>query len=149
AARFGGDPERIVLAGESAGANLVTSLAIAAAWRRPEPFARAVYDSGIQLRAVLPACGMLQASDGARFARKRRLPFFIADRITEVSTGYLAGADASRQGGLELADPVVVLEKATGAQERPLPPMFTFVGTKDPVLDDTRRLHAALTKLGT
>src|SRR3954462_1779201 len=32
AARYGGDPGRIVLAGESAGANLVTSLAIAASW---------------------------------------------------------------------------------------------------------------------
>ncbi len=147
AARFGGDPERIVLAGESAGANLVTSLAIAMSWRREEPFARALFDSGIHVRAVVPACGMLQASDGGRFARRRRLPTFISDRITEVSRGYLGRADASRPGGLELADPVVVLENAK-PPERPLPPMFTFVGTKDPVLDDTRRLHAALTKLG-
>src|SRR5215471_9419144 len=63
AERFGGDADRIILAGESAGANLATSLALCASTRRPEPFARAVFDSGVVPRAVLPACGLFQVSD--------------------------------------------------------------------------------------
>jgi acetyl esterase len=144
AARFGGDPARLVLAGESAGANLVTSLAIAAAWRREEPFARAVYDADIRPRAVVPACGLLQVSDCDRFRRRRRLPPYILDRLEEVSESYLGG----RCTDVHLADPLVFLENAPVAG-RPLAPFFTFVGTRDPVLDDTRRLHKALTRLGT
>src|SRR5690606_7801756 len=71
AADHGGDPGRLVLAGESAGANLVTSLAICAAWRRPEPWARAVFDAGVAPRAVLPACGILQVSRAERFLERR------------------------------------------------------------------------------
>src|SRR5690606_5988723 len=42
--RYGGDPTRLVLAGESAGANLVTSLTLACCYRREEPYARRVFD---------------------------------------------------------------------------------------------------------
>jgi acetyl esterase len=147
AARLGGDPARLALAGESAGANLVTSLAIAASTPRPEPWARAVYDAGIRPRAVLPACGILQVSDPGRFVRRKpKMPAYVADRIEEVSDSYLGGARPG-PGGFDLADPLVVLERGAPT-ERPLPPFFTFVGTRDPILDDTRRLHAALQRLG-
>src|SRR5205085_8455187 len=46
-----------------------------------------------------------------------------------------------------LADPLVVLE-GSDLPERPLPPFFAPVGTRDPVLDDTRRLSAALRRHG-
>src|SRR5262249_35146502 len=68
AGRFGGDRTRLVLAGESAGANLVTALTVAATMHRPEPFARDVFETGVVPRAVLPACGLLQVSDPERFA---------------------------------------------------------------------------------
>jgi acetyl esterase len=147
AARYGGDPDRILLAGESAGANLVTSLALATATRRPEPWARAVFDDGIRPLAVLPACGIFQVSDTQRFARRRKMNMFIMDRLREVEGAYLHKV----KGDTDLADPLVVFERAATGKplERPLPPFFTFVGTKDPLLDDTRRLHAALTALGT
>src|SRR5262245_53800702 len=144
AARYGGDPARRALGGESAGATLVTALAVAAAGRRPEPYARAVFDAALQLRAAMPACGILQVSDWERFARRRKLAGYITDRIAEVGIGYLG---RPRDGvPLDLADPLIILEQA-GPPERPLPPFFTFVGTRDPILDDTRRLHAALTRL--
>src|SRR5262249_2103530 len=38
AARWNGDVGRMVLAGESAGANLVTALSVATSYRRPEPW---------------------------------------------------------------------------------------------------------------
>ncbi|MEO5731249.1 MAG: alpha/beta hydrolase, partial [Byssovorax sp.] len=53
AERYGGDPARIFLAGESAGANLITSLAIASSYERPEPWARVVFDLDVRPRAVL------------------------------------------------------------------------------------------------
>jgi acetyl esterase len=40
------------------------------------------------------------------------------------------------------------LLEGTPPLERPLPPVFCFCGTWDPVIDDTRRLAAALEVLG-
>lgn len=147
AERFGGDRSRLVIAGESAGANLSVSLALATAYERPEPFARAVFDAGVRPRAVIPVCGMFQVSDAERFCRRRPLPTLIADRLVEVRDAYLRGADPGAPGGLDLADPLLVLERGE-PPARPLPPFLTAVGTRDPLLDDTRRLKAALDRLG-
>ncbi len=144
---FGGDPARLVLAGESAGANLVTALGVAAAYRREEAHARAVFDAGVTPRAVVAACGMLQVSDAARFARRRSLNPFIRDRVEEVSHAYLGRAELTAPGALDLADPLCVLERGV-APDRPIAPFFAPVGTADPLLDDTRRLRAALDRLG-
>jgi acetyl esterase len=144
AARYGGDPDRLVLAGESAGANLVTALAVTAAYARAEPWARAVWDAGITPRAVLPACGLLQVTDPERFVRRKaKLAPFVQDRLLETSEAYLKAA----KGDLELADPLVLIERGA-APDRPLPPFFVTVGTRDPVLDDSRRLKAALDRIG-
>lgn len=150
AARFGADSGQLVLAGESAGANLVASLTIAACYARPEPHARAVFDTGIVPVAVLPACGMHQVTDARRFTRRKRgLSRFIADRLEEVAEAYL-GAGRGRahvEGEHDLADPVVFFERGL-PPARPLPPFFLPVGTADPILDDTRRLARALRTLG-
>jgi acetyl esterase len=144
APRLGGDLSRFVLAGESAGANLVTSLSIAASYERPEPYARRVFETGLVPRATLPACGIFQVSDVERFGRRRRLPVWLMDRLVEVSHAYLPpGAEHC-----DLADPVVVLERGE-PPARPLPSFFLPCGTKDPLLDDTRRLGRALDRLGT
>jgi acetyl esterase len=144
--RFGGDTGRIVLAGESAGANLVTSLAIALTYERPEPFARQVFETGLVPRAVVPACGVFQVSDLARLKRRKpHMSVFIADRLAEVEAAYLGRGPWPC--GLDLADPVCFLENAP-APARPLPPFFLPVGTKDPLLPDTRRLGEALRGLG-
>lgn len=149
AERYGGDRRRIFLAGESAGANLITSLAIASSYARPEPWARAVFDLDVRPRAVLAACGLLQVSDPGRFLRRKAaLGAFINDRIAEVSSSYLGGVDPGGPGALELADPLLVLERGL-PPDRPLPPFFVTTGTKDPVLDDSRRLKAALDRLET
>jgi len=144
---LGADLSRLVLAGESAGANLVTALAVAACWPRPEPFARAVFESGVVPRAVLPACGILQVSDVERFARRKKLHPFVSDRLREVRDAYLHGFTPSRPEDLDLADPLVLLERGE-PPVRPLPAFFAFVGTADPLLDDTRRLQVAVERLG-
>lgn len=149
--RWGGDASRLVLAGESAGANLVTSMTVAACFERDEPHARAIAATGVVPRAVLPACGILQVSDTARFARRKpHMARVVAERIEEVGEGYLGPLDhPDRRGSaeLELADPLVVLESER-ASRAPLPPFFAPCGTADPLLDDTRRLAAAVRARG-
>jgi acetyl esterase len=147
APRRGGDPRTIVIAGESAGANLVSSLALATCYERSEPWARAVFDTGIVPRAVVPACGILQVTEPERFERNRYIPSMLVDYISGFSTEYLGVEFARPSLEHDLADPLVVLERGE-SPARPLPPFFVPVGTFDPVLDDTRRLGAALTKLG-
>ncbi len=141
---YGGDRDRLILAGESAGANLTASLAIATSYRRPEPWARQIFDLGVRPVAAIPACGILQVTDVDRFRRRRPLSAFLYDRLDEVSRAYL-GSDP--KVSLDLADPLLVLERGE-RPERPLPRFFSFAGTKDVLLDDTRRLHAALGRLG-
>jgi acetyl esterase len=147
AARFGADAGRLVLAGESAGANLVASLAIATSYRRPEPFARAVFDAGVRARAVVAACGIFQVSDPERFARRRPMAPWLNDRILETACGYVRDVPPQHAGGLDLADPLVWLERGV-SPDRPLPPFFLPIGTRDPLLDDSRRMRDALARLG-
>ena len=142
AAEYGADLTRYVVAGESAGANLATALAVATCFRRDEPFAQVAFDTGLRPRALLPMCGMLQVSDSGRFARRRpQLSSFLVDRMNEVAHGYLLPGTADPE--LELADPLRVLE-SDRVPDHAWPPTFAGVGTKDPLLDDTRRLRRAL-----
>lgn len=145
---YGGDPQKLILAGESAGANLVTSLAIATSYERPEPFARALFEDEITLDAVIAACGLHEVDNIDRFQRKE-LPPWLLDRLEEVRTAYLAPALhlANEEGGLDLANPLHILERSE-APARPLPAFFASVGTRDLLLDDTRRLAKALDALG-
>lgn len=146
ASRFGGDPSRVVLAGESAGANLAASLAVTLAYERDEPFAREAYATGVVPRAVVPACGVFQVSDIERLRRRKPgMSSFIADRLAEVESAYL-GADAT-SGPRDLADPLLVFERGD-KPSRPIPPFFLPVGTRDPLLPDTRRMGIALRNLG-
>ncbi len=146
AAHYGGDLERLIFAGESAGANLCLSLALASCYRREESWAREIFALGLVPKVVLAVCGMLQVSAPERFAaRKDKLPKFIDDRIREVSRGYLP--DPGAHPTPSLADPLLVLEEGR-APDRPLPAMFFPCGTKDPILDDTRRAYQAASALG-
>ncbi len=147
AARLGGDPSRLIVAGESAGANLATALVLAATYKRPEPFARAVFDTGVVPAAALPAYGFLQISDPERYSRRYRLSGFTQDRLAEVADAYLHGAQIDPDRGLDLADPLVAFERGE-PPDRPLPPFCVHCGTRDILIDDSRRLEAALGKLG-
>jgi acetyl esterase len=143
AAELGGDLSRVIFAGESAGANLAAGLAISTCYERAEPFAKRAFATGIVPRALVLGCGLLQVSDPGRFARRKRLPRWLRHVLEDIGRGYLGDA----VGPSDLADPLIVLERAS-APVRPLPPCFAFAGTKDPILDDTRRLGPALRRLG-
>lgn len=150
---LGGDPERVAVAGESAGGNLVSALTVAACQRREEAWAREVFDAGLVPRAALPFCGLLEVSRPERFVRRRPIPRWIDGSIRDAAATYLRGYPSSPCVETELADPLRVLETCVAGLpkerhlERPLPPFFAPVGTRDPLLDDTRRLEKALRAL--
>ncbi len=148
AADYGADPERLVVCGESSGANLGVALAVMTSYERPERWAREAFDLGVTPAAVAPICGFLQVSDPLRFARRKKLSSFVKDRLSEAARDYLPTDHRSDAHQPTLADPLCILE-ASRTPERALPPFFSAVGTRDPLLDDTRRLAAALEQLET
>jgi acetyl esterase len=79
-----------------------------------------------------------------RFGRRKRLPQVVLDRMAVIEQSYFG---TQRPEETPLADPLLVLERGP-AFERPWPATFATVGTADLILDDTRRLGAALAKLG-
>jgi acetyl esterase len=144
AEQYGGDTSRLVLAGESAGGNIVSSMAIALSAERPEPWAQSLYATGARPLAVLPACGIFEVSNPERFA-DLRMPKLVRDRLTEVSRGYLPDdIPAERR---TLADPLTWYE-SDAATTRDLPPFFLPVGTGDFLYKDTERMTKALERRG-
>lgn len=146
-ARYGGDPDCMAIAGESAGGNLVTALATATAYRRDEPFARAVYESPVRLRAVVATYGFLDLGHTAQYLEHPRMSPWTKAILKDAARSYL-GPDLERAVEENpMASPLRVIE--AGPPDRPLPPFFVSVGTKDPLLRCSKRLKAALDGLGT
>lgn len=148
AADYGGDPGRLVLAGESAGANLVTALTIAATERRPEPFAARLFERAPSLCAVLPIYGLLDLHDLHRILHHPRLGWWARYELYASGASYLGTPIRDRAPLAPLASPLRLLERPAPEGSRPLPPFFVAVGTADPLLDDSRRLRAAVEARG-
>ncbi len=144
---FEGDLDRMVLAGESAGGNLVCGLTIASHYERDEPWAKRVFETGVTPRVTAAACGMLQVSNVERYTSQERVNWFVRDRLEEVSHAYLPPERVDGSDELDFADPLLVFERGE-SPARELPAFFLPVGTKDILLDDTRRLARALDELG-
>lgn len=150
---LGGDPSRVAVAGESAGGNLISALTLTACQRRTEPWAREVFDTGLVPRAALPFCALLEVSRPERFAARRPLPRWIDGMLRDTAAAYLRDRSSTPCAETELADPLRVLESCVAGLPtqrhfaRALPPFFAPVGTRDPLLDDTRRLEKALRAL--
>ncbi len=143
AADYGGDTSRLILAGESAGGNLSCALAIAMCYQRPEAFAKKVYDLGVSPKVLIPFCPILQVTDIGRFVRKRKQHPWVRAALRDTSFDYIGDRLPE---DVALADPILRLEEGQ-PPDRPFPAVFAASGTKDPLLDDTRRLGTALTAL--
>ncbi|HEY4222716.1 MAG TPA: alpha/beta hydrolase [Myxococcota bacterium] len=141
---WGGDPSRIIFAGESAGANLVTSLALCQAYERDEPYARIVRDQPTPL-AVLAACGVFEVTNTQRFNDKFKLNWFIDDRFRELEMNYPAWENGAPVPH-DLMNPLLLVERE--APKRALPPFFLPVGGGDHLRYDHERLEAALKRHG-
>lgn len=150
ARQYGGDPERLIVAGESAGANLATTLAIGATFRRPQACLRAVWETGIVPQAVQSIYGYLQVSNPARYAgiphRPSRWWDYQAARAADLSRTYLGELHEQADEASLLADPLRLLEQH--APDRALPPFFVAVGTADLLLNDSQRLALAVSRHG-
>ena len=147
ARRYGGDPARMVLAGESAGANLVTAVAVALAVDRPEPVAKRLRASGVAPRAILPTYGMLDLTDLDRIRRRHAIAPYLWGQILHAGESYVGEPLNIGAARAPLASPLVVLESLPATARPALPPFFISCGTKDPLLDDSRRLKAVLDRL--
>jgi acetyl esterase len=145
--RFGGDPSRIAIAGESAGGNLVTALAVATSYRRPEPFAREVFDADIHLRAVLSTYGFLDPGHTAEYLKHPRMSRWTKALMLDAARSYLGYDVTGMARDNPMSSPLRIIE--AGPPERPLAPFFASVGTKDPLLRCSKRLKAAIDAQGT
>lgn len=147
ARHYGADPSRLVLAGESAGGNLVTALAYLTTHPRPEPFAQALYDRAIPLAAVLCIYGFLDLENLERFANPK-MRWYIKRTIVDAAAAYVGRPVKARARAAPLASPLRLLAAEPPAAARPLPPFFIACGTADPLLVDSRKLHAVLDSRG-
>lgn len=152
ARRFGADVQRLAVAGESAGANLVTALTLAVHEPRPEPFARRVRDRQPKVRAVAPIYGLLDVVEVERLYAKpktdAKMHRWVKRELRATARAYVGHPRKHRALASPLASPLRLLEEHAPHGSQKLPPFFTAVGTKDPLLPDARRLSIALEKRG-
>ncbi|MDB4987426.1 MAG: Esterase/lipase [Myxococcaceae bacterium] len=130
---FGADPEQLVLAGASAGANLALGLAIA---------------NPSLVRASALFSGLLQVSDMPRFYRARRMPRLLQARVASIGCDYPGAhsgesAWSAPQHADPLFDPLLHLE-AEQTLLSGFPPAFISTGSADQTLEDSLRLRACL-----
>lgn len=145
AAGHGGDPSRIVVGGESAGANLALAVALACTTPRPEPWAAPLHAADVRPAALLLYYGFLQASQPQRYRRAgvSRLAAKIAE---DAARSYLGPAADAPGAGHAMADPLCLVEGLAAGIA--LPPAFIAAGEADPCLPDSQRLVAALQRRG-
>lgn len=132
---FGGDSRRIVVAGDSAGANLALGLACDASL--------SLAPAGVALFS-----GFLQVSGANRLWDGLELPRIVRARIRSIPRDYarIEPDVLPRVPDLTL-DPLLWLQAHPEALVE-LPPIYASCGTADPVLGDTLRLRALLSGFG-
>lgn len=116
ARRFGGDASRLAIGGDSAGANLAAAVAQSVKWRLGAP----------HLRAALLIYGVFDFAG-------------VGGVLAPVLHEAYLGRNASPE---LLSDPRV---SPIHAAHR-LPPSYVVVGDEDPLREDAKRLHEALTR---
>ena len=146
-ARYGGDASRIVVAGESAGGNLALTVAVAASYRRPEPWARAVYEAAARPLAVQPIMPYLQVSNPSRQGFNVYSGYVSISVAHDIAAAYLGRLRTGSSTETLMADPIRVLEEC-GAPDKPFPRVWSGVGTADPCCEDVHRLEVACQRLG-
>lgn len=145
--RYNADVKDLVIAGESAGGNFSVGLAAAASYHdESDAWASRVYEANPRIAAVISACSVLQVTAMHRlWSRERRVDPVTRGFLSAMQRDYLPKVK-DLKGPTMWADPLLVIERRELA--RPLPPMFVFCGTGDILLEDTQRLSARLTQLG-
>lgn len=140
---YGGDPTNMILAGDSAGGNLVAALTACMCYERPESYARSLYQRKCVPRAVLPHAGTFQMTDLSMLydALPKWAPRGLVWPIVRAIEWYL-GEPEHRPSNLDLANPLRVFEQ--GSPSRPLPPFSLSIGTQDPLMPETLKFAEVL-----
>ncbi len=148
AGKYGGDPARISLVGESSGAGFVTSLAVYLAGIAKFPAgADAPEPPKVWPKAVVAHCGFFEVTDGSRFDGDLRLFPAARTRVEQIRSNYVPEFRAEKSADYALADPRLALG-ALSALPAGFPEFFVPVGAKDPVIGDSERFAETLAKLG-
>lgn len=148
AARYGADPDRLILAGESAGANLVTALTYLATHDTSEPFGKALRAAAPRIRAAAPIYGFLDLQDLHRLTDRPRVPEWAKREILTAASSYVGKPIHEGANRHPLASPLRLFEADPVEGSPVLPPFFLACGTADLLLDDSRRLEAAVERRG-
>ena len=148
AARYGADPDRLILAGESAGANLVTALTYLATHDTKEPFGKALRAAAPKIRAAAPIYGFLDLQDLRRFTDRPKVPEWAKKEILTAASSYVGKPIEEGAARHPLASPLRLFEADPIEGSPVLPPFFLACGTADLLLDDSRRLKAAVERRG-
>lgn len=151
-AAYGIDTSRLAIAGDSAGANLASAITVACHQPRPEDFAQMLYERELDIRCALPRYGVLDLEDMERFYRSpkhaAKMAGWVKRELRWVATSYVGYPRQIRAKEAPLASPLRLIEAEEPEGSRKLPPFFIAVGTKDPLLPDSRRLAKALEAKG-
>jgi acetyl esterase len=143
--KYGGDPKRLAIGGESAGGNLVTALTAAYAYKIKEDFIQNTQEVFRAIRAVFVGCGFLDLSEVKRLLAHPRIPRWAKAMVRDSALCYLGNDWDRHVQRYPLASPLLMLEQDPPEQ---LPPFFISCGTKDPLLSQSRRLKRALDRWG-
>lgn len=148
ARRYGADPDRLILAGESAGANLVTALTYLATHDTLEPFGKALRAAAPKIRAAAPIYGFLDLQDLHRLTDRPKVPEWAKREILTAASSYVGKPIHEGANRHPLASPLRLFEADPIEGSPVLPPFFLACGTADLLLDDSRRLKAAVERRG-
>lgn len=150
AQHYGGDIERLHVAGESAGGNLVSGLLIGCCYRRPEAWMQRVWSTGIVPASVHMLCGYHQVSDPERYAYLREHGLMAKGALWVMhmfASNYLGERYPEASEDALLADPARFFERGI-RPDRALPRLAVSVGTHDVIHGESVRLCRALDALG-
>lgn len=144
---LGVDPNRLIIAGESAGAHIAVSMAIAQAMDVDTTWARRVRQAPLRLRGCIAACGVFGVPDPNWRQPSPKISSSTRRIFEQMARRYVRPWNFSSSRWRYPDDPVKFLEQRSNCVA-PLPELFAFVGGKDPVEEDTHRLVAAYTAAG-
>jgi acetyl esterase/lipase len=106
-----------------------------------------VFDAEIPLRAVVATYGFLDLGHTDEYLKHPRMSRWTKSLLLDAARSYVGHDVRSAVKAFPLTSPLRIIE--AGAPDRPLPPFFASVGTRDPLFRCSKRLKAALDRLGT